>query len=85
MSPFSYAKVSNESSQDDSLGQQETHPGPGRGAWWYRVIEKFQFLRWPVTLFILIMILFCEISILHKQPSSLGLGDEINGLVPTCP
>ncbi|KAF1835600.1 hypothetical protein BDW02DRAFT_597222 [Decorospora gaudefroyi] len=82
MSPFNYAKVSSESSHEDSLEQQQTHPEPGRLAGWYKAIEKFQFLRWPVTFFLLSVILFCELSILHKQPTSLQLGDEINHIVP---
>jgi hypothetical protein len=84
MLSFNYAKVSHESSQDDSLEQQGTHPGLGRGARWYRSIEGFQFLRWPLAFFLLSMILICEISILHKQPTSLQLGGEINELVPSC-
>ncbi|EAT76501.2 hypothetical protein SNOG_16129 [Parastagonospora nodorum SN15] len=39
-------------------------------------------LRWPAALFILIVILTCELSILRRQPPSLPIGGEINGLVP---
>lgn len=84
MAPYNYAKVSGESSNDDLLEQQHSHPGLGRLATWYKAVEKFQFLRWPLTFFFLLVILVCEISILHKQPNSLQLGEELNGLVPRC-
>ncbi|KAF1847750.1 uncharacterized protein K460DRAFT_275988 [Cucurbitaria berberidis CBS 394.84] len=82
MSPFNYAKVNSENDHDESLEQQQTYRGLDRLAIWLKTVEKFQFLRWPLTLFLLLVILICELSILHKQPSSLQLGEELNRLVP---
>lgn len=84
MSPFSYAKVSSKSSQDQSLEQQETHPGPNQTSKWRKTVKMFRALRWPLSCFLLSSILVCEVSILHAQPASLQIGGDINGLVPTC-
>lgn len=82
--PFNYAKVSSDSSQEASLEKQDTHPGPGRSATWAKAVDGFRFLRWPAAFVLLVAILVCELSILHKQPSSFQLGTELNNLVPVC-
>ena len=41
-------------------------------------------LRWPTAFFLLSIILIFQMSILHKQPVSLPIGGELNGLVPHC-
>jgi hypothetical protein len=79
--PFGYAKVEN---SDDSLGGQSSHAERGRRTWWTTTLDRFAVLRWPVTLFLLLAVLVCEISILRKQPPSLPIGGEVNGIVPHC-
>jgi hypothetical protein len=78
---FNYGKVGSESSTDD---EQQTHPGSGRNTFWTRTCDMARWLRWPSTFFLLCVVLAAEISILQKQPASLAIGGEINGIVPTC-
>jgi hypothetical protein len=79
--PFNYGKVGSESSTDD---EQQMHPGPGRVTFWTRICDTTRWLRWPFAFFFLIIILIAEISILNRQPVSLPIGAEINGIVPHC-
>lgn len=78
--PFNYGKVSSEGSDDEA----QTHPGPGRVTFWTRVCGIGRHLRWPATFLLLLTILAAEVQVLHRQPASLKIGDEINGIVPTC-
>ncbi|RMZ70428.1 Thioesterase domain-containing [Pyrenophora seminiperda CCB06] len=81
MSPFTYTKVSNESSQLDSL--EPLPPPPSRlVSGWRRLADSVQFLRWPVTYFLLVVILICELSIFNSQSAPKSPGGELNGLVP---
>lgn len=83
--PFNYAKVSSESSSnDDSLEQQQTYPGHDQRGRCTNMLDRIAFLRWPFTVLLLLVILVCELSILHRQPKTLEIGGELNGLIPTC-
>lgn len=79
--PFKYGKVSNESSIDD---ESQTHPGSGRVTFWSRVCNFALKLRWPSTLFLLLVILAAQVQVLHRQPAVMPVGGEINGIVPHC-
>lgn len=79
--PFRYGKVSNESSADD---ESQTHPGPGRVTFWSRMCGVALKLRWPSTFFLLLVILAAQVQILHRQPTTMPVGGEINGIVPNC-
>ncbi|KAF1349382.1 hypothetical protein EJ07DRAFT_140339 [Lizonia empirigonia] len=74
--PFNYGKVSSEGSDDEA----QTHPGPGRVTFWTRVCGLGRHLRWPATFLLLLTILAAEVQVLHRQPASLEIGDEINGI-----
>ncbi|KAF9692899.1 hypothetical protein EKO04_009006 [Ascochyta lentis] len=76
---FKYGKVGSESPTED---EQPSHSGPGRVTFWTRICDITKWLRWPSTFFLLSLILAAEISILHKQPATLSIGSEINGIVP---
>ncbi|KAH7402952.1 hypothetical protein BKA66DRAFT_578427 [Pyrenochaeta sp. MPI-SDFR-AT-0127] len=82
MSPYNYSKVGGESCTEELSEYKQKNSEPDRFASWSKAGEKFQFLRWPVTMCLLFSILVCELSILHKQPSSLQLGGELNALIP---
>lgn len=84
MSPFTYTKVSSNSSQVDPFEQQAPNHKADKLSGWRKAADSVQFLRWPVTFFLLIAVLVCELSILHEQASSLKLGGEINNLIPEC-
>jgi hypothetical protein len=79
--PFKYGKVSDESSADDVL---QTYPGPGRITLWSRMCDIALKLRWPSTFFLLLVILAAQVQILHRQPPTILVGGEINGIVPNC-
>jgi hypothetical protein len=81
---FNYAKVSDEGSQDDTLEQQPMYRGPERHGWWRKIVAKVRALHWPVLFFLLLAVLMCEISILRKQSTPMQLGDERNGIIPSC-
>lgn len=78
---FQYGKVSNESSTDD---ESQANPGPGRITFWTRVCDIALKLRWPSTFALLLVILAAQVQMLHRQPISIPIGGEINGLVPIC-
>ncbi|EMD90725.1 hypothetical protein COCC4DRAFT_68645 [Bipolaris maydis ATCC 48331] len=79
MSPFRYSKVSSESSQDSSLEHQRVPPRRNRCC---SIFEKLEFLRWPVTFFLLFIILLCELSMLHNRPKAVPVGTDFNSIVP---
>jgi hypothetical protein len=83
---FGYAKVDDDSRDHDehNLDEHQARLIRGRSTIWTKTLAKFKMLRWPVTVFMLVTILTCELSILRKQPPSLPIGGEINGLVPHC-
>ncbi|KAF1924090.1 uncharacterized protein M421DRAFT_95647 [Didymella exigua CBS 183.55] len=76
---FRYGKVGNESSTDD---ESQIRPGPSHVTFWSRVYCIALKLRWPSTSLLLLVILAAQVQILHRQPTSLPVGGEINGLVP---
>ncbi|CAA9961562.1 DUF3328 domain containing protein [Pyrenophora teres f. maculata] len=82
MSPFNYTKVSSDSSQLESLDQQPSRKNLDEVSGWRKTVDSVQFLRWPVTFFLLTVILICELSIFHQQSTPLKLGSEVNGLLP---
>ncbi|KAJ4341738.1 hypothetical protein N0V95_007130 [Ascochyta clinopodiicola] len=73
---FGYGKVGSESSDDDQ------QPEFSRVTFWTRICDTIRWLRWPSTFFLLFLILTAEISILRRQPATLSVGSEINGIVP---
>lgn len=81
MSPFRYSKVSSESSQDSSLENQRIPPRRNRCC---SIFEKLEFLRWPVTFFLLFTILLCELSMLQNRPKAVLVGTDFNSIVPVC-
>ena len=84
MSSFSYTKVSSDSSQLASLEQQSPSRNVDCACGWRKATDSVQCLRWPVALFLLIVILICELLILRGQHTPLELGGEVNDLVPKC-
>ncbi|KAH7091928.1 hypothetical protein FB567DRAFT_226804 [Paraphoma chrysanthemicola] len=81
--PWHYAKIDsgNVGHSDGMLEQQQKHTERGRSKW-LATLDRFGIVRWPLVLLFLFAILMCEISILQRQPKSLQIGGEINGLVP---
>lgn len=79
--PFKYGKVSNKSSIDN---EAQTHPGPCRVTLWSRMCDIMLKLRWASTFFLLLVILAAQVQILHRQPTTMPVGGEINGIVPSC-
>jgi cell division protein FtsL len=83
---FNYAKLDGDSvgHSEDALEQQQSHAERGQTKGWAAAFDRFSIVRWPIALLLLSATLICEISILHKQPKSLQIGAELNGLVPQC-
>jgi hypothetical protein len=84
--PFNYAKINRESTEhsEESLMQAQIHIERGRSTMWTKTLDKVTVLRWPMAFLLLSAILVCEMSILHKQPTTQPIGGELNGLVPHC-
>ncbi|KAG9204307.1 hypothetical protein G6514_001381 [Epicoccum nigrum] len=75
--PFKYGKV-----QSDSSIEDEQHPGPGRITFWSRMCDITRKFQWPSLYLLLLVVLAAQIQILHRQPASMPIGSETNGLVP---
>ncbi|KAL6708647.1 hypothetical protein ACN47E_002628 [Coniothyrium glycines] len=79
--PFSYTKVSSESSQE---APEDMHLGVTRPTKFRHAMERSLMFRWIVGLFLLMATLACELAILYKQPrlDTISVGGEFNHIVP---
>jgi hypothetical protein len=78
---FNYNKIDNDDSPDDG---QQTHSGHNWKTIGIRACSTTSWFRWSCAFILHLAILAAELSILHRQPASLTVGSEINGLVPRC-
>lgn len=84
MTSTKYTQLSDTSFEENGFEFQRERPASDRLGSWMKVVKKISFLRWPVAFFLLIVILICQLKLLHNPIDTLKVGGEINKLVPNC-